>query len=64
MDAHVFLNGDNEWFISLRCAGIEVDTAGPFDDETDALLAAERCVYGDGSVHHRVAMVPAEVRAA
>lgn len=33
-----------EWFVSIRVAGTEVDVAGPFDDETDATLAAERMV--------------------
>lgn len=50
MDAHVYLDRDGSWMISLRCAGLEVDEAGPFDDEADALLASERMIFDGGNV--------------
>jgi len=50
MDAHIFIGRDGEWMVSLRVDGKEVDEAGPFDDQADAMLAAERCVYNDGIV--------------
>lgn len=49
MDAHIFVR-QGDIMISLRIAGIEVDEAGPFEDETDAVLAAHRMVYDGGQV--------------
>lgn len=49
MSAAVYRSPDG-WMVSLRVAGEEVDEAGPFDEELDALLVARRSVHGDGSV--------------
>ena len=50
MDAVVYLAGDGQYYVSLRLLGKEVDLAGPFDDDADAVLAAERNVSDDGEV--------------
>lgn len=50
MDAHVYLDGNGNHMISLRVGEMVVDEAGPFDDETDAVMAARRCIYGDGQI--------------
>ena len=42
MDAHVYLNAAGEWMVSLRLFDKQVDEAGPFEDETDAVMAAQR----------------------
>lgn len=41
MEAEVYSTG-RDWYVAFTVAGTEVDTAGPFDDETDASLAASR----------------------
>lgn len=51
MHAHIFRHG-GEFFVSFTLAGEMVDEAGPFYDETDAIFAAERGVFGDGQVTH------------
>lgn len=49
MSATVFVrNGDI--YVSLRMAGEEIEEAGPFDDEIDAVHMAERSVYDGGTV--------------
>lgn len=49
MDAHVFRR-HGEWFVSLRLAGVELDVAGPFEDEFDANEAAIRAVGDTGDL--------------
>lgn len=43
----------NQWgyYVELYDHGVEIDTAGPFDDAWDAEDAAHRCVGDDGVVN-------------
>lgn len=51
MDAHVYKHPfTGDWMVSLRLMNVEIDEAGPFDDEHEAMLAARRSVYGNGQV--------------
>jgi hypothetical protein len=42
IDAHVYLNHDGDWMVSLCIAGMQFDCAGPFDDEIEAIQMAQR----------------------
>lgn len=41
MEAEVYTTG-HDWYVAFTLAGVEVDHAGPFDDEGDAQEAASR----------------------
>jgi hypothetical protein len=43
IDAVVFRSRGESW-VSIRLAGQEIDVAGPFDDEADACMVAERAM--------------------
>lgn len=50
LDAHPY-RGSEGWMVELTMGGLEVDEAGPFDDESEAVDAARRSVYGGGLVY-------------
>ncbi len=49
MDALLFRRR-GEWLVGVLLDGEEIDLAGPFDDEYDAVMAARRISYGIGTV--------------
>jgi hypothetical protein len=49
MNARVRRDNDVYW-VWLTLDGVDVECAGPFDDESDAIAMAERSVYGGGEV--------------
>lgn len=50
MDAFIYAK-PNGIHVTFTVGGITVDEAGPFDDETEAVMMAERSVFNGGKVH-------------